>query len=102
MMYRSTSRSHAFDTRRASVSVLVLSGRFGPESPEAALETESISPAGLGRAAARCRPRRSSTEQNSELSLRAQIVLDVSGRVLQRDVVLLEQRVHLEPRLQRQ
>jgi hypothetical protein len=58
--------------------------------------------AGLGSAAARCRPRRSSAGQNSELTLRLQIVLEVCSRVLQRHVVLLEQRVHLEPRLKPQ
>jgi hypothetical protein len=35
--------------------------------------------AGLGSAAARCRPRRSSAGQNPESSLRAQIVLEVTS-----------------------
>jgi hypothetical protein len=53
-------------------------------------------------AAARCRPRRSSAGENSELSLRLQVVLEVRSRVLQWHVVLPEQRVHLEPRLEPQ
>jgi len=59
-------------------------------------------PAGSGSAAARCRPRRSSAGQNAEVSLRAEIVLELCGRVLQRHVVLLEQRVHLEARVKPQ
>jgi hypothetical protein len=58
--------------------------------------------AGLDSATARCRPRRSSAGQNSELSLRLQIILEICGRVPQRHVVLLEHRVHLEPRLKPQ